>query len=260
MWKNHLLPVVAALGIGMASEPAHAVDALPSAPKVSTFAPADDLVGQADQYLDTLKTIVADKQGYSDDKEKIGRDANTLIVIALALGLHDRENKYKARAGAVMKAARKVAAAKDYAAAQQAVAALEQAAAGNGGAGGELKWEKVAALPELMKQVPMIHTKLKLFVKGSNFKKRAGDTAGYSAAIAAIAQGSIADTSATKEAGQVKQWQTLMAAMRDDAGAVNGAIHKGDAPAAAKAMKKLNHSCADCHNVFKPDAVIDEDK
>ena len=41
--------------------------------------------------------------------------------------------------------------------------------------------------------------------------------------------------------------------MRDDAGALNAAIHKGDEPAAAKAMKKLDQSCEDCHAVFKPD-------
>ena len=46
--------------------------------------------------------------------------------------------------------------------------------------------------------------------------------------IAAIAQGTIADTSATKNAEQVKLWQKFSKAMRDDAGAVNAAIHKGD--------------------------------
>ena len=41
--------------------------------------------------------------GVKDGREKIGKDANTLIVIALALGLHDQENKYKADAGAVIR-------------------------------------------------------------------------------------------------------------------------------------------------------------
>ena len=94
----------------------------------------------------------------------------------------------------------------------------------------ELKWEKVAALPELMKQVPVINSKLKLNTKPAKFKKKAKDTAGYTAVIAAIAQGSMADTSATKSADQVPQWQKFSAAMRDDAGAVNAAIHKGDEP------------------------------
>ena len=41
-------------------------------------------------------------------------------------------------------------------------------------------------------------SKLKRLVKGANFKKKAKDTAGGSAAIAAIAQGSMADISEAK--------------------------------------------------------------
>ena len=40
-----------------------------------------------------------------------------------------------------------------------------------------------------MKQVPLINTRLKLNLKGKKFKKKAKDTAGYTAVIAAIAQG-----------------------------------------------------------------------
>ncbi len=71
--------------------------------------------------------------------------------------------------------------------------------------------------------------------------------------IAAIGQGSIADTSEAKTAEQAKQWQQFAIAMRDDAGEVNAAIHKVDAAAAARAMKKLTQSCEDCHAVFHPD-------
>ena len=118
----------------------------------------------------------------------------------------------------------------------------------------ELKWEKVAALPELMKEVPLVNTKLKRYIKPEKFKKKAKDTAGYTAVIAAIAQGSMADTSATKSPDQVTQWYKFSAAMRDNAGALNAAIHKGDQPAAASAMKKLAQSCDDCHAVFHPEA------
>ena len=191
----------------------------PTLPKVSTFAPAEDLANQVGQYIKAMKSVVADEQEYKDSEGKVVRDASTLAVIALALGLHDQDNKYKANAGALMKAAQDVAATKDYDSAKKAVAALEAVAAKEGGkAGGELKWEKVAPLPELMKQVPMINTKLKLYVKGTSFKKKAKDIAGYSAVIAAIAQGTIADTSATKNAEQVKLWQKFSEAMRDDAG------------------------------------------
>ncbi len=243
---------------------------IPPPPKVSTFAPAEDLVRQADQYIKGLEAIVADEEEYKDGREKIGKDANTLIVIALALGLHDQDNSYKANAGAVMKAAGELAAAvpvlakgelastKDLAAARKAVAALRDAAEGKGKPGGELKWEKVASLPELMKQVPLINTKLKRNIKPEKFKKKAKDTAGYTAVIAAVAQGSVADLSETKNPAQVKQWHKFMTAMRDDAGEANAAIHKRNEPAAAKAMKKLAQSCEDCHAVFHPGVKIED--
>ena len=118
MLKNRSLSVaviVAVLGVFMARVHARAADA----PKVSTFAPAEDLARQADKYIETMKSTVASEEEYNDSEGKIGRDSNTLVVIALALGLHDQNNKYKARAGALMKAAQVVAATKDYAAANK---------------------------------------------------------------------------------------------------------------------------------------------
>jgi hypothetical protein len=222
-------------------------------PKVSTYAPAEDLSNQVKEYIKDLDKVVASEEDYKDGQEKIAKDANTLTVIVLALGLHDQPNEYKGSAGSLIKAAQEVAAAKDFASAKKAVDALKTAAKTKDNGGTELKWEKVASLPELMKQVPLINTKLKMKLKGKNFKKKAKDTAGYTAVLAAIAQGTAADTSATKNEEQVKQWQKFSAAARDLAGEVNAAIHKGDEPAATKAMEKLNVSCEDCHAVFKPD-------
>jgi hypothetical protein len=237
---------------------------MPPAPKVSTFAPADDLANQVDKYIKDLEDIVATEDEYKDSisesNSKVANHANTLVVIALALGLHDQESKYKPIAGALIKAAQNLAATKDYASAKKGVAALKEAAGGKDAANVELKWQKVASLPELMKEVPMINPKLKRLVKGANFQKKAKDTAGYSAAIAAIAQGSMADLSEAKNADQVKQWYGFSAAMRDHAGAVNAAIHKGNEPATAEAMKKLAQSCDDCHAVFHPGVKADEEK
>jgi hypothetical protein len=229
-------------------------------PKVSTFAPAEDLVRQADKYIKAMESTVASKEEYDDSEGKIGRDANTFAVIALSLGLHDKndkDDKYRPKAAALIKAAQDVAATKDYASARKAVAALKELVDAEGKGDNKLKWEKVASLPDLMKQVPIVNTKLKLCLSKTNFKKKAKDSAGYTAVIAAIAQGVVADTSATKDGAQVKQWQTFSKAMRDHAGAANAAIHKGDQAATDKAMKKLNQSCEDCHAVFKPDVAVD---
>ncbi len=180
-------------------------------------------------------------------------------MIALCLGMHDEDNQYKARAPALIKAARELAAAADYQSAKKAFDAVKAAAEGKLPTQGELKWEKVASLPDLMKQVPNINTKLKRNIKGAKFKTKAKETAGYTAAIAAIAQGSMADASAAKNPQEIKQWYGFSAQMRDSAGAANAAIHAGNEPAAAEAMQKLAKSCTDCHTVFHPEAILTEE-
>ena len=117
------------------------VTAEPPAAETSTFAPAKDLVGQVDYYLERLEESVANPADFKDAEGKIARDSNTVILLALALGLHDTDNKYKAAAPAMVKAAQEVAAAKDYDAAKKAVGDLKKA----GSCRGQLQWEKVAS-------------------------------------------------------------------------------------------------------------------
>ncbi len=232
---------------------------LPEMPKVSTFAPAADLVGQLQAYVKEIDATLVSEEEYKDTEGKIGRCSSTLAVIALCLGMHDEENEYKARAPALIKAAEGLAATSDYQSAKKAFEAVKAAAEGKVEAQSKLKWEKVAALPDLMKQVPNINTKLKRNVKGAKFKSKAKDTAGYTAVIAAIAQGSIADASKAKNAEEVKQWYEYMIEMRDSAGAANAAIHAGQEPAAAGAMQKLAQTCDKCHKVFHPAALLIEE-
>ncbi len=220
----------------------------PEAPQVSTFAPAEDLANQVPEYIDSLEKAVATEQEFKDAEGKVAKESNALVLIALALGLHDTDNPYKAAAAALVKAAQDVAAAKDYASAKKAVEQLKVAAQSK--AGGELKWEKKAALDQLMKQVPMINTKMKRYLKGSRFKSNAKDTAGYSAVLAVIAQGSMVDVSVTKSDEQAKQWYDFCVQMRQAASELNKAIRAGDQAAADAATKKLTQSCDDCHAVF----------
>jgi cytochrome c556 len=228
---------------------------LPPAPKVSTFAPAEDLANQVASYLKAFEQAVESEAEYNDSKENIVKQANTLIIIALALGMHDQENQYKSGAAALMKAAQELADARDYASAKKGVEAVKTAAAGQGSGESELRWEKAAALDQLMKQVPVVNTKLKRLVQGTRFKSKAKDTAGYAAVIATIAQGSVADIHEAKSPDQVQKWYEFCAQMRDSAGAVNAAIRAGDQPACDAAMAKLAQSCDECHKVFHPAAL-----
>lgn len=234
------------VGSGLAAEP-------PPAPKVSTFAPARDLVSQVEYYLERLEATVESESEYKDSADKVGKDASTLAVIGLALGLHDEDNKYKNAAPALIKAAQKLAATNDFAAAKAGVAAVKDALGANADPSG-LKWEKVASLKELMLQVPLVNSRLKRYLRGVRFTKMAKDTAGSSATLAAIAQASVADTSEAKNPGDEEKWYKYCVDMRDAAGALNAAIRALDQKAADTAMKKMAKSCDDCHEVFHPEA------
>jgi len=229
----------------------------PEAPKVSTFAPAADLAGQLEEYVEGLEKAVASEAEFKDNEGKIAKESNTLILVALALGLHDSDNPYKAKAPAIIKAARDVAAAQGFEAAKKAIAGLKAAKDSGSGDASALKWEKSATLEQLMKQVPLINTKMKRYLKGSRFKKNAKDTAGYSAVLAVIAQGSMADTSEAKNDTQVKQWYDFCAQMREAASTLNKAIKAGDEAAADAATKKLTQSCDDCHAIFHPGEKVE---
>jgi len=231
--------------------PSVAADAPPETPKVSSFAPAADLAGQVPEYLNDLAKAVKDEAEYKDGKEKLVKDANTLIVIALALGMHDEENAYKKAAPAMIREAQKLAAAEDYAAAKAGVDAVTKAAASADG--GPLAWEKVASLRALMEAVPTINTAMKRYTRGSRLKRMAKKSTGGAAVLAAIAQGSLPHVADTRQPGEAARWYAECIEMRTAAAEVGAAVRAGDEAATAKAMERLNKSCDTCHEVFHPE-------
>ena len=238
--------VVAARGAAAADPPA--------APKLSTFAPASDLVRQTDYYLGRLEESLASESQYKEDQTKVSKDGNTLILIALALGLDDGDNKYKAAAPGLMKAAQQVAKATTYAAATAALADARKAIASPVACGPALSWDQASAsLAELMKQVPLINARLKRNLK--RFASKAKDSAGDTATLAVIAQGSMGDVSQTKKPTEAAKWFAFCAQMRDAAATANKAIHASDPKATDEAMKTLAESCDNCHTVFNPEQV-----
>ncbi len=221
---------------------------------VSTYAPADDLARQVPEYITELEEAVASEEAFKENTDKIARDANTLVLIALALGLHDQDNQYKKSAGAMMQAAQQLAAAEDFAVAKAAIDAAKKAAAGEGEADVELKWEKVASLPALMKKVPLISNAMKrLTKKASRLKSKAPETQGMAAVIAVIAQGSMANADETIEPNEVEKWHKYCLQMRDEAAKFNAAIRATDAKAVEHLNETLEQSCQDCHKVFHPE-------
>jgi len=176
--------VALSMALVLAARGAAAADP-PAAPKLSTFAPASDLVRQTDYYLGRLDESLASESQYKEDKEKITKDGNTLILIALALGLDDRDNKYKEAAPGVERDARRLAKATTYAAAKAALADTHRELSAPVQAY-VLGWDKASAsLAELMKQVPLINARLKRNLKNpKRFALKAKDTEGDTATLA----------------------------------------------------------------------------
>ncbi len=218
----------------------------------ANFVAAEDLVGQVGLYIEQFRESAQSEQSYNDSKEQLAKDSNTLIVVALALGLHETDNRYQAAAAALMEAAGQLAAAEDYAAAKAAVAAIEAAADSSAEDLSSLEWGKVASLKGLLGAVRSINEPLKENLGGSEFESTADENARYSAVLAVIAQGSMAHGDETIKPEEIEQWQAQCIQMRDAAAALNAAIHASDQAAAEAAMGNLGESCRNCHRVFKP--------
>ncbi len=232
------------------AEKAPSADASSPTAPVSSYAPADDLEAQMEQYLQDLQKAVENEENFKDAKGRLPKDANTLIVLALALGLHEQPNKYQKAAPALMAAAKELASAKDLASAKKAVESLVGAAAAQGDPS-TLKWEKVATLHYLMEAVPLISNKIRdSSLTPARLEKRAKEYAGYAAVLAVIAQASLPHADETEKPTEVEKWQQFCLQMRAAAGELNAAIRAKNPEAALQANAKLRQSCDDCHAVF----------
>src|SRR5262249_27916579 len=159
-------------------------------------APADDLIGQVELYLKRSEESLASSDAFDEAAQsRLKKDANTLAALALVLGMDDGENPMKRSARVLVAAVQKMAAATDYSAAKEAYDAAKKAASGESSNPDDkpLKWEKVASLDQLMKQVPAINAALKRSITPQRFDSMKSQSAGQSAALAAIAQSVMAD-------------------------------------------------------------------
>jgi hypothetical protein len=223
---------------------------LPEAPKVSSFAQAKDLAAQLESYVAGLEETVKDKEAYEEAKAKVTKDANTVLLVALGLGLHDDDNAFKKAAPGLIEACKKVAAAKDFDAPKASIGELKKAMTSEGDPA-KLSWNdaKDASLAELMLQVPLVNTKLKRYVRPPMKLKEIG---GQTAVIGIIAQGSMGQSGKTKKPSEAEAWYKHCATMRDAAAAVSVGARAKKADAVDKAMKELAQSCDDCHAIFNP--------
>ncbi|MEX0677614.1 MAG: hypothetical protein WD063_11100 [Pirellulales bacterium] len=222
-------------------------------PKISTFAPADDLVGQVDFYIERVEESLADPADYDGAKQsRTWKDSNTLAVLALMLARHDAEHPLKSSMPAMLKGAQALAAAEDdVKRAQQALSAIKAARAGTAAGGEGVKWEKVAALAALMKQVPLVHAGLRRGVTPNRLRRLAKESAGQAATLSAIAEAAMLDDQYAKTPEKAAAWSAFCGQMRDAAGEVNSAVHAQDQPRVDAGIKRLLESCDACHAEFR---------
>jgi hypothetical protein len=222
-------------------------------PKFSTFASAEDLTAEVQLLVADLEKAVVDEDEFkSQIDNRFVRDANTITLIAIALGLHDQESPLKPHVKAIAATAQKLAAAKTYAETKQVIGELKAAVDGKGSGTYEIKWGKVAKLNGLMKdEVPNINNKLKTGLR--KFKARSAQVAANAATMALIAENALLYVADTKKPAEGKKWTEFSLQMRTAANDLAAKAHAGDEPGAKAAMDKLDQSCHDCHAVFNPE-------
>ncbi len=227
--------------------------------------PVADLEAQLEEYVEELQDDLEDLQGTPDfesNSESLYMDANTLALIALAIGKAEEDSKYKKATPAIIEAAQKAAKAEDLEAAEEAVEAV-QASLEASGDPNTLEWTKVASLHEVMEHVPAINTGMKRYMKSDRYLSRGIDKIkGGSAVIAAISQGTIPNADETIKPEASDKWVEYSILSRDAALKVNDLAHKYEAEEVDfdtidAAYAEMEETCHTCHEVFNPEGELE---
>jgi hypothetical protein len=227
----------------------------PEAPPVSKFAAVAPLLVQLQYHRDQVAGSLESPRYTAALQSRVEKDANSLVILLMALGMHDQDSAVKASAPRLTELAEELAASsKDQAKAKAAYDAMVQAMA-NGATGGKpLAWEKRFVLGSLMKQVSTVNTRLKLYTRDESRFARSRETlGGFAALLAVVGQAAHADTHEVKDPAKIGDWYKYASEMRDAAGAVGEAIANNDFAAVQSSMQRLQTNCEACHDQFRPD-------
>ncbi len=221
--------------------------------KISTFAPVADLMDQVDFYIGRLDGALAEPDKFDAARQsRAWKDSNTLAVLALMLASHDEAHPLKSSMPVMLEGAQTIAVADaDAQRAAQGLAAIKSARDGTAQSDATVKWEKVASVPALMKQVPLVHAGLRRGVTPRRLERMAKQSAGQSATLAAIAEAALLDDEYAKSPEEAARWSDFCVQMRDAAGEVNSAVRLQDQARVDAGMKRLLESCDACHAAFR---------
>ncbi|MDR1479558.1 MAG: hypothetical protein LBJ00_11520 [Planctomycetaceae bacterium] len=227
----------------------------------------DDLVDQVDEYvkrigdnLDELKT----SSNYMVDRDSVYRDSSGLMLVVLAIGLSDKDSRYRASASEVLVALKRLIATAEYKSALSEFDAVKSAL-GNTKGTSKLKLEKVVQLKPVMKAMPNLNSNVRRLTNTEAKLKRQLDKNpkqifGQLAALAAISECSIPNADETSKPNELTKWRTECEQFRDVAIKANAAAHdfangKIKYENYWSAFSELTRSCDSCHKTFYPDAV-----
>lgn len=230
----------------------------PEPPPVSQFASVESLMNQVDYHVERIGTSLETARYSEATQSRVAKDASVLIVLFMALGLHDEDPALKASAPRLVELSEQlVTSATDQAEAkatyEELVSAMKEGAEG----GKPLTWEKRAQLGLLMKQVTTINSRLKRNTRTeSSLASRKEEAGGQSALLAAIGQAALVDTHEVKDPEMMDEWYKYASEMRDAAGAVGQAIGQDDFAAVQASMQRLQDNCDGCHEAFRLDPVL----
>jgi cytochrome c556 len=252
--KSTVLLTLGCVGVlSAAAIAAQNAAAPPEAPPVSEFASVESLMNQVDYHVERIGQSL-DSARYSEaTQSRVAKDASVLIVLFMALGLHDEESAVKAAAPRLVELSEElVTSATDQDKAKAVYQELTAAMNGGASGGRPLSWEKRAQLGLLMKQVTTIHSRLKRNTRGeSSLASRKEEAGGQAALLAAIGQAALVDTHEVKEPDMLDEWYKYASEMRAAAGAVGKAIAQDDFAAVQASMERLTTNCDGCHEAFR---------
>ncbi len=221
-------------------------------PKPSKYAPANELMEQLQDMVKKLDADLTEKESYAEEHEaRVMMNANTVAAIALVLGMHDQDNPVKKKAAKVIGAAQDLASNSDeFDGAQKSLIALK-ATIESDEKSDPVKWESVADIIELMKQVPIANNNLRRGVTNRRFERAKARTAAYASGLAALAQASLHDDTYCGDEEDFAKWKKYCAEMRDGASQTREAVLRGDQDAAKRALEIVAKTCDKCHEDFR---------
>lgn len=195
---------------------------------------------------------------FGDASGNLMRDANVLVLLAMAIAQSDESGDLKAAAPAVLADAKALLAAGDAEAAAAAVKAIKADVAFPAGSAAPVRWERAAQLAPLMgKIVPSLTSEIKRLSKNEKTLLRAGNidkVAGAAALLAVVAEGSrlnVSETTAPDQDALWKEYCDEFAVLSLNVNRTARALSNGGAfDDYAAALKELEKTCSVCHAKF----------